>query len=178
MMKKSAFFLLLTFLLSGNVWAVDAVSVELGNGNATNVTRVGAVWNWDRQWLTDGDWLLAGYWEATAGRWQGHSNVGNNQTVTELAVAPVFRLQQKHPSGLAPYVEGAVGLHLISPTFVHADRQLGSSLQFGEHIGFGVRFGEHQQFDLGIRFQHISNGGIKKPNNGINLSLVHFVYYF
>jgi len=40
------------------------------------------------------------------------------------------------------------------------------------------RLGEHQQFDLGYRFQHLSNGGIKKPNQGINLNEVHFIYHF
>lgn len=177
MMKKFSCFLCALFL-SGNVWAVDGVSFVLGNGTHTDIARVGAVWEWEKQWFTDGDWLLTGYWEAAAGALKGRSAAGNNQTVTDLSVTPVFRLQQKNPSMFAPYLEAAIGLHLISPTFVSADRQLGSAFQFGDQIGLGVRFGEHQEFDLAYRFQHISNGGIKKPNNGINLNLVHFVYHF
>jgi len=176
-MKKFAWFLG-ALLLSGNVWAVDGVSFELGNGDSTDTARVGAIWNWDKKWFTEGDWLVTGFWEATAGTWRGKSSVGNNQTVIDLGITPVFRFQQKNPSGIAPYAEAAIGFHMISPTFIYANRKFGSSFQFGDHVGFGVRMGEHQQYDLGYRYQHLSNGGIKKPNQGINLSEVHFAYHF
>lgn len=177
MLKKVTGFLC-ALLFSGNVWAVDGISLELGNGDQTDVVRAGAIWNFDRQWFTEGDWLVSGYWEATAGSWKGRSAVGNNQTITDLGITPVFRLQQKTPSAISPYLEAAIGFHLISPTFVYANRHFGSAFQFGDHIGLGVRFGEQQQFDLGYRYQHLSNGGIKKPNQGINLNQVHFVYHY
>ena len=177
MMKKVGWFLF-SLLLSGNVWAVDGVSFELGNGDHADTARVGAVWDFDHQWFTGGDWLVTGFWEANVGTWKGRSAVGNNQNITDLGITPVFRFQQKNPSGMAPYLEGAIGFHMISPTFIYANRQFGSSFQFGDHVGFGLRFGEHQQFDLGYRYQHLSNGGIKKPNQGINLNQVHFVYHF
>ncbi|MCX7192196.1 MAG: acyloxyacyl hydrolase [Proteobacteria bacterium] len=176
-MKKVSWFLC-ALLFSGNVLAVDGVLFELGNGSSTDTARAGAIFNFERQWFTEGDWLVAGFWEATAGQWQGRSAAGNNQTITDLAVTPVFRLQQKNPSSFSPYLEGAIGFHLISPTFIYANRQFGSAFQFGDHVGAGVRFGEHQQFDLGYRYQHISNGGLKKPNQGINLNELHFVYHF
>ncbi|MBI3223287.1 MAG: acyloxyacyl hydrolase [Nitrosomonadales bacterium] len=165
-------------LLSANVWAVDGVSFELGNGDYTDTARAGAIWNWDKQWFSEGDWQLTGFWEASVGMWRGRSSIGDNQTVKDLGFTPVFRFQQKHPSGVAPYLEAAIGFHLISPTFIYANRRFGSAFQFGDHIGFGARFGEHQQFDLGYRFQHLSNGGIKKPNQGININQVHFAYRF
>ncbi len=165
-------------LLTGNVWAVDGVSFELGNGDYTDTARVGAIWNWDKQWFTEGDWLVTGFWEASAGRWKGRSSVGDNQTITDLGITPVFRFQQKNPSGIAPYIEGAIGFHMISPTFIYANRRFGSAFQFGDHVGFGMRFGEHQQYDLGYRYQHLSNGSIKKPNQGININQVHFAYHF
>jgi hypothetical protein len=177
MMKKVIWFLC-ALLFSGNVMAVDGVSMEVGNGDHTDSARIGAIWNFDRQWFTEGDWLVTGFWEATAGTLHGRSAVGDNQTITDLAVTPVFRLQQKNLVGVSPYLEGAIGFHLISPTYLYANRHLGSSFQFGDHLGAGVRFGEHQQFDLAFRFQHISNGSIKKPNQGVNLDQVHFVYHF
>ncbi|HEX5337195.1 MAG TPA: acyloxyacyl hydrolase [Gallionella sp.] len=176
-MKKLGW-LLAALLLSGNAKAVDGVSFEVGNGDYTDTARVGAIWNWDKQWFTDGDWLVTGFWEATAGVWRGRSSVGNNQTITDLGITPVFRFQQKNPSGIAPYLEGAIGFHMISPTFVYANRHFGSAFQFGDHVGFGVRFGDREQFDLGYRLQHLSNGGIKKPNQGININEVHFAYHF
>ncbi len=174
-MKKLVF---LALLLSGDVWAVDGMSIEAGNGNATNTARIGAIFNFERKWFTEGDWQVAGFWEAMAGQWRGHSSYGDNQTVTDVGLTPVFRLEQKTPSGIAPYLEGAIGFHLISPDFINAQRRFGSSFQFGDHVGLGVRLGDHHQYDLGYRFQHLSNGGIKKPNQGINLNEAHLIYHF
>lgn len=165
-------------LFSVNVFAVDGVSVEYGNGDATDMARVGATWNWDKQWFTGGNWLVTGFWEASAGTWRGHSAAGNNQTITDLGVTPVFRFQQKNLSGCAPYAEAAIGFHLITPTFINADRKFSTAFQFGDHVGFGLRFGERQKFDLGYRFQHLSNGSIKKPNQGINFNQIRFAYQF
>jgi hypothetical protein len=165
-------------LLSGNALAMDGVAVEYGNGDSTDMARASVLWNWDREWFADGDWVLTGFWEASLGSWRGKSATGNNQTITDIGFTPVFRLQQKKPEGLAPYLEGAIGFHLITPTFIYANRQLGSSFQFGDHLGVGVRFGDSQQFDVAYRYQHISNGGIKQPNQGINFSQVRFTYHF
>ena len=176
-MKKLRWFLC-ALLFSGNVFAVDGISFEAGNGNATDTARVGAIFNFDRKWFTEGDWQVSGFWEAMAGRWHGHSSYGTNQTVTDLGLTPVFRFQQKNPGAFAPYLEGAIGFHLISPDFINAQRRFGSSFQFGDHVGAGVTLGEYHQFDLGYRFQHLSNGSIKKPNQGINLNEIHFIYHF
>ena len=177
MLKRSC--LLIGMLLSGGgAYAVDGVSIEYGDGNAADMVRVGAIWNWDKQWLNDGSWLITGFWEASLGRWHGHSANGNNQIITDVGITPVFRFQQEKMSGFAPYAEAAIGFHLISPTFIDAARKFGSSFQFGDHVGLGVRFGDRQRFDLGYRYQHLSNGTIKDPNHGINFRQVHFDYRF
>ncbi|WP_310566122.1 acyloxyacyl hydrolase [Hydrogenophaga sp.] len=176
-MKKIGL-LICMLLFSGSVSAVDGVSVEHGNGDLADMVRVGALWNWNKQWSTEGDWLVTGFWEVSLGTWRGNSAAGNSQTIGEVGITPVFRLQQRNLSGLAPYAEGAFSFYLISPTFINANRKFGSSLQFSEHIGFGARFGDHHEFDLGYSFQHISNGGIKKPNHGINFREVRFAYHF
>ena len=170
--------LAIVLFLSSNALAVDGASVEYGNGDAADMARVGMSWNWDKQWFTGGDWLVTGYWEASLGSWRGHNAAGNNQTVIDVGITPVFRLQQKNPGRFAPYAEAAIGFHLITPTFIYANRNFGSAFQFGDHIGVGARFGDRRQFDLGYRFQHLSNGGIKKPNQGINFNQIRFAYHF
>ncbi len=175
---KKLFVLMFFSVMTSPACAVDGVFAEYGLGNMAEMHRVGGLWKWDRSWLNDGDWQLTGFWEASLGSWRGHSAAGNNQTVADVGITPVFRLQQKSPAGFSPYAEAAIGLHLITPTFVNANRQLGSAVQFGDHVGIGVRFGVRQQFDLGYRYQHLSNGGVKKPNQGINFSQVRFAYHF
>jgi lipid A 3-O-deacylase len=82
------------------------------------------------------------------------------------------------PSSISPYVEGAIGFHLISPVRLEESRGFSTAFQFGDHIGAGARFGEHGRYDLGLRFQHLSNAGIKKPNNGINFTQLRFQVHF
>jgi len=175
---KKIILLISVLLFSAHASAVDGMSVEYGNGNATDMARIGVAWNWDKQWPVGDNWQIAGFWDATLGSWRGHSAKGNNQTITDIGITPVFRIQQKSMSGIAPYAEAAIGFHLITPTFINADRKFGSSFEFGDHAGVGMRFGDHQRFDLGYRFQHLSNGSIKKPNQGINFNQVRFGYYF
>jgi hypothetical protein len=159
-------------------FAVDGIYIEYGRGNMVEMSRVGAIWKWNRSWLHDGEYQVTGFWESSLGQWRGYKPDDNNQTITEVAITPVFRFARKNITSMAPYLEGGfVGMHLISPTFIYTNRKFGSSFQFGNHIGFGVRFGEHRQFDLGYRFQHLSNGDIKKPNQGINFSQAHFIYH-
>jgi lipid A 3-O-deacylase len=154
--------------------AVDGISAEAGRGAGADVWRLGAHWNWDKRWFDSGRWHLGAYWEFQLGQWRGE---GKN-TITDIALTPVFRYQRSDLSRVAPYVEAAIGFHLISNTRLDADRRFGSAFQFGDHVGAGVRFGDKGRYDLGIRLQHLSNGGIKKPNAGINFALVRFAYNF
>jgi hypothetical protein len=50
--------------------------------------------------------------------------------------------------------------------------------QFGNNVGAGYRFGAKGAFDLGVRYQHLSNASIKRPNNGINFTQVRLQYWF
>jgi lipid A 3-O-deacylase len=45
-------------------------------------------------------------------------------------------------------------------------------------VGFGLGFGDKGQYEISYRLQHISNGGIKTPNQGMNLHLLRLGYSF
>ena len=156
--------------------AADGIAVEAGRGNSTDMGRISLTRQWDRKWFTDGNWQLAGYWEASLGRWK--SDAPGGKGIWDLGFTPVFRLQPKAESGLRPYVEGAVGAHLISNTHVNASRDLGTAFQLGSHAGVGLVFGDEGQFDLGYRYQHLSNADLKSPNPGINFQQVRLAYLF
>ena len=158
--------------------AQDGLSVELGNGRATDLWRLGAQWNWKSRWFDHGNWTVGGYWDVSVGAWSGHSGAGGNTDLVDFGLTPVFRLQQRERSGLAPYLEGAIGFHLLSKTRINANRAFGSSFQFGDHVGIGVRFGSRHQYDLSLRYQHVSNADLKKPNNGIDFTQLRLQYHF
>jgi hypothetical protein len=167
-----SFLALLCFALPAK--ALDGASFEIGSGNGADMWRAGVQWNWQSRWLQTGNWHLGGYWDAQIGQWSGS---GKN-TITDLGITPVFRFQQTVPSSISPYVEGAIGFHLISPVRLEPSRGFSTAFQFSDHIGAGARFGDRGRYDLGLRFQHISNAGIKKPNNGINFTQLRFQYHF
>ena len=162
--------------------AVDGMSFEGGTDASTNASvdlyRVGAQWDWNKRWLETGGWHLGGYWDLQLGYWDNSSNNKTDSELWELAFTPVFRVQQNQPSAVSPYVELGIGVHLLSETSVSAQRDLGSAFQFGSHAGVGARFGPKNAFDLSYRYQHLSNAGIKEPNDGINFHILRLGYRF
>lgn len=159
------------FCISTPARAVDSWSVEAGGGESVDVWRVGAQWKWARKWFQSADWHLGGYWDLQLGQWDG--NGGDN--ITDIGFTPTFRYQRN--SGLGPYFEGAIGFHLLSGKQITASKRFGGSFQFGDHVGVGYRFGDKGKYDLGVRLQHHSDLGIKKPNPGINFLLIRFQYH-
>lgn len=162
--------------LSGH--ALDGASLQLGNGDGTDMARAGLQWDWQKTWFDASPWRLAGYWDLSLGAWRARDRAGDTPDIVDLGVTPVFRLQRNVSTGLAPYFEFAIGFHVLSHTYVDARRKLGSGFQFGDHLGLGVRFGPKQEYDLAYLYQHLSNGGIKQPNDGINFNQIRFAYYF
>lgn len=164
--------------------AVDSVSVEIGRSDSSNsdvdMGRVGVQWKWGKRWAVGSNWHIGGYWDLSLGHWDNNTipALREGSSVTDLGFTPTFRLQSNDPSGTGPYLEAAIGFHLLSRTSVSSQRRFGSAFQFGDHIGAGFRFGPRGAYDLSYRYQHLSNGGIKKPNQGINFHQVRLQYHF
>jgi lipid A 3-O-deacylase len=162
--------------------AVDGMSVELGTSDSTNadvdMLRIGVQWNWGKRWALGQSWHIGGYWDLSFGYWSNSSPRKTNNGLTEIGFTPVFRLQQTQMGHISPYAEAAIGVHLLSATSVSDERRFSTQFQFGDHLGFGIRFGAKHAMDLGYRYQHLSNAGIKRPNQGINFHQVRFQYHF
>lgn len=169
----------LFWVVSSKVFAVDSLSMEVGNGDdATNMARLGLQWDWRKKWFTAGKWFLGGYWDTAIGYWDGDDHEDGSKNIADLGITPVFRLQQNNPGKIAPYFEAAIGLHLLSETSINDNRKFGGAFQFGDHLGVGIRFGAKGRYDLGYRFQHLSNGSIQEPDDGINFHQLRFSYHF
>lgn len=138
--------------------ALDGVSLEAGRASDDDVTiaRLGAQWHTRYRWL---------YTELSFGGW-----TGGHGKVYDLGFTPVARW------GRARYLEAGVGAHVLSDLDVGNGTEFSTHFQFGDHVGAGFRFGEGQRYDLGLRFQHLSNGGLRNPNPGINFLLLRLQY--
>lgn len=157
--------------------AFDSTSFEVGTGNKTQLVRLGVQSDWDKRWFASNGSHLGGYWDYTVSGWRGtkYRNVsGENQNIADIGITPVFRFQSDSKTGL--YAEAGIGVHLLSELYDNNARRLSTRFQFGDHIGVGYVF--NNKFDLGLRFQHFSNGGIKQPNNGVNFAVLRGSYRF
>jgi hypothetical protein len=168
--------LLLMVCSAAPAHAVDGVAFEIGSGDSVDMARVAVQWHWKKRWFQGANWHLGGYWDIAFGYWhRGSARPGEHEDLYEIGLTPVFRVQ---PNGLVgPYVEAAIGLHLLSHTSI-GDRRMSTNYQFGDHVGLGFRFGAKAHYDLGYRFQHLSNASIKRPNPGINFHQIRLQYNF
>ena len=161
------------------VYALDAVAVEGGSGD-DGINRYGIAlqWDWGVQWLRLEDWHLGGYWELSASYWDGDDGRTGNDSLGEFGLAQVFRWQTQTPIyGVMPYLEAGVGIHGMTDTELE-DKNFDTEIAFGSHGGAGIRFGHEGQYEIGYRYQHLSNLGIGDSNPGINFHLVRLSYHF
>ena len=154
----------LTFAVPSAGYCIDGVAVEYGRGDdRTNLVRVAITDKWRKAQPPAGDaWRLAGYWEFSAAVWDNR-----DESTADLGFTPVFRLERGRL-----YVEGALGFHLVQAR-ISAARVFGTAFQFAEHVGAGFHNGK---YSFGLHVQHLSNGGIRDPNPGINFVLMRLQY--
>jgi hypothetical protein len=166
---RAVLVLALLCCFAGPARAVDSASFEAGRGEEhTDLWRIGLQWRWDKRWLEAGGWHLGAYWDLQFGQWN------NGQDITDFGLTPVFRYQRSSGE-VIPYFEAAIGFHVLSDLRITRVRRFSTKFQFGDHLGAGVRFGPH---DVGVRIQHVSNGGIARPNPGINFLVLRYQLHF
>ena len=159
--------------------AADQFGVQLAAGVANHDLKkfdLGFVWDPNLTWWQIGDWHFSLIGEAHVAWW--HTSEGNvHSNIGEIGVTPIIRFI-KGSGSIRPYIEVGAGIRLLSSPTISTSLSLGTAFQFADMAGVGVQFGSHQQYQAGYRFQHISNGGIKEPNPGINFSQLYLQYNF
>lgn len=167
----------LLFCIHTLSFAVDSTSFEMGTGDRTQMVRVGAQWNWGKEWWKSNGTHIGGYWDLTLSQWRANKfqNItGQRQYLTDIGITPVFRFQKDSRKGL--YAEAGIGAHYLSKHYDNDGGQLSTKFEFGDHLGVGYVF--NNNVDIGLKVQHFSNGGIKKPNSGVNFAVVGLKYQF
>lgn len=174
MLRLLALAALALYAASGWTQSPARVSVEAGEGNYVDVGGIG-VGTGDFLHGTLGEhasWSVFGL--ARAAYWRG--NVSENRELADLSVAPVAHFERRISFKVAVYVDGSVGFHLLSHTKVNENRDFSTAFQFGEFIELGLAFGPAYRYNIGLRLQHVSNGGIKNPNDGLSYGTLVFQY--
>lgn len=159
------------------VHAADSFSLDAGYGDRTRVLRAGVQWNWDTQWWKSNGTHIGGRWDLSLAHWRGtryRDIPGRSQDIAVLGITPVIRFQNDNLKGF--YVEAGIGAHLFSELYDNDGKRLSTAFQFGDHIGLGYVFPNN--LELGLRIEHFSNGGIKKPNPGVDFVSLRMRYAF
>lgn len=154
---------------------IDGVSAELGGGDEVRMLRLAVHKQWEGRWFQSNGTHVGAYWNASLIRWRGNAYqgvYGQRQDLGGIGLAPVLRFQSDDLSGW--YAEGGIGVNLLSRLYHNNGDQLSTRFQFNDQLGFGYVF--RNRWDVGVKFEHFSNGGIKKPNSGVNFILVRLAH--
>ncbi|GLU32889.1 acyloxyacyl hydrolase [Trinickia caryophylli] len=158
----------------------DTFGVQVAGGisdkhHVDNVD-LGFVWDPGINWWEIGGWHFSLVGEAHVAYW--HPTQGaSRRDVYEIGVSPMVRFI-KSSGAIRPYIEAGAGVRGLTHAAISDSFSLGTAFQFTETVGVGAQFGARQQYQAGFRFQHVSNGGIKEPNPGINFSQLYLQYNF
>ena len=148
--------------------ALDGITVQIGESSESTTTyRVGAQLEFGRTlWQSAGGGVqLDGYWDAGVTRW-------SSLDATSLTLTPMFRLNfGASVAGVTPFLEAGIGAAYFTETDL-GDQDLGSKFQFEDRLGAGVRFASGSE--VGVRYYHYSNAGIKQPNDGIDMAALYY----
>ncbi len=151
--------------------SMDNASFEVGTGARVRMVRLGVQSDFERKWFVSNGRHLGGYWDATIAQWRGsaYQNVhGQHQNISNIGIKPVFRYQRD--DGLGWYVEGGIGANLLSKRYDNDGHELSTLFQFSDHLGAGYVF--QNRWQAALKIEHFSNGGIKKPNGGVNFLIL------
>ena len=159
---------------------VDSMTVSLGKDNDTNKTNAiqfGLQNKWNRTWFNDGAWFVGGFWDASLAYLK--SDINQDTSLFDLSLTPFLRLQRdaQLSSGVTPFSQIGLGGHLLSDTEL-GNRDLATRLQFGPQVGVGLGFGQKGNYELTYRYQYLTNGGIKQPNDGLKMHFLSLGYAF
>ena len=142
-----------------------------------NVSKLGVIAGWTQPaplWQ-GAQWRLRLRHELELAAWR----VPKARDLLELGYSPVLRLERPlQGSANVFFVEGSIGVRLLSHTRMADDHNMSTAFQFADMLGAGMQFGQDGRSTLGVRLQHLSNLGIKKPNPGINFVQVYYAYRF
>jgi hypothetical protein len=162
---------------SASAQFISGMDAEIGTGRSVDMARVGLLHPWV-VFSPEGQWQFHIIWDFQGGRWKSHSSVGANQTLWDVGATPIIRFERTHPGAIAPFMEGAVGFHLISHNHINNRINMGSAFQFGDHLGAGIRVGPGHALEIAYRHQHLSNASLGPPNDGINFNQLRVAVWF
>lgn len=155
----------------------DAVSLHAGGGShGTAMAGAGIIWDWDFERLRRKAELTA-HTEFMVNRWRADEVGGGHQTYTQFVLLPSLRMTLSQ--GRSPwFIELGIGVSWMDRLFVTPQKSFSTRWNFYDMMGVGYQFGAERKHELGLRWAHVSNAGLKKPNPGQDFLQLRYVARF
>jgi lipid A 3-O-deacylase len=150
------------------------MTAGVGRGrDSMDAVRLGWQLDFKKNWFESQTGRLTGFQEISLNYWEK-----DEDEVWGLFYAPVLVYQfGDEAARMTPYLEAGIGAGLISETDL-GERKLSTAFQFEDRLGAGVRFGAERAQDLNLRYVHVSNAGVKEPNDGIDVVVLSYGHTF
>lgn len=129
------------------------------------------------QWLPRNAGPMSLHWDISLGAWRAPRIEGGHRTFAHFAGLLVWRHAIGHRESHW-FIDLGLGAGVFDHVYAAGSRRFSTAFQFTQALGLGYRFGQRDTYEVSLRAQHVSNGGIKKPNPGENLVLLRLATRF
>lgn len=142
----------------------DGAFLEAGLApHGTGRVAGGLVWDWG--WRAERRALLSAQTELAVAAWRADAIGGGSQHLFQVVLLPVLRMQLDR--GRSPwFLEFGIGASWQNRIYRTPNKDTSTRWNFHDMLGVGRRFGAQGAQELGLRYVHISNGGVRDPNGG------------
>jgi lipid A 3-O-deacylase len=158
--------------------APDAVALQAGAGtHGTRMAGAGLVWDWDFERMRRKAELTA-HTELMLNSWRADAIGGGEHSYTQVVLLPSLRMRLSR--GASPwYIELGIGASYMDKLFATPDKQFSTRWNFYDMMGVGHTLGGPDgTHEVGLRWVHVSNAGLKKPNPGQDFLQLRYVARF
>lgn len=156
----------------------DGISLQGGPGwRAPRMAGLGLTWQWDFRRVSRLAEVTV-HTELLVNRWTIDPVVGGHSTVLQYALLPVLRM--RFDRGASPFFwETGIGGSWLDHEYRTPLERFGTRWNFYDMVGVGYTLGGPQGKDeVGVRWAHTSNAGLRNPNPGQSFVLVRYVRRF
>jgi lipid A 3-O-deacylase len=158
-------------------WAPSSAFIAEGGVtvHGTYSLTAGVTWPWAWHRVShNGEWT--GMTELFVSRWSGRL-AGGREELTQVGLAPIVRYRFDH--GRSDWFgEGGIGVSTMDRLYRTDRKSFSTRFNFYDVIGVGRSFGARREHELSLRFAHVSNAGLKKPNPGENFVQLRYAHSF
>lgn len=156
----------------------DGISFEAGPGRTgASMAGAGLVWDWDFERMRRKSELTA-HTELLVNHWRLDDPAGGKQGLTQLVLLPSLRMRLDR--GRSPwFLELGIGASFLDKHLLTPDKEFSTRWNFYDMLGVGYSLGGVDgTHEVGLRWTHTSNAGIRKPNPGQDFLQLRFVHRF